>query len=52
MVEGGMCVCKRLMRANKGGENIRSNRCMGVWNEKFPLKGLLTLSDSLDSVET
>lgn len=43
-----MCVCKRLIGANKGGEKMRSKRCMGVkvWNGKFPLKGRLTLSDT------
>lgn len=30
MVEGGMCVCKRLMGASKGGGKMRSNRCMSV----------------------
>ena len=45
MVEGEVSVCKRLMGTNKGGEKMRSSRCMGVkvWNEKFPLKSLLTL---------
>ena len=45
-VSGGVSVWKRLMGSTSGGAEERKNRQTGVWvwNEKFPLQGLIAQS--------